>query len=47
MSEDQQKWIIKDASGQVRGPFSTRQVLKLISKGEFAGDEQIGIELDA
>lgn len=37
----QQKWVIKDNRGRVQGPFTTPQVMRKISMGDFTGDELI------
>jgi tetratricopeptide (TPR) repeat protein len=35
------KWIVKDSSGKIFGPFSSAQVLVEIDKGYFIGEEMI------
>ena len=35
------KWIIKNAEGLLKGPYSTEDVLKKISRGDYSGDELI------
>ena len=37
------KWIIKDASGRVRGPYATDEVLSRIRRGDFGGEEQVAL----
>ena len=37
------KWIIKDSSGRVRGPFSTDEVLGRIRRGDFSGEEKLAL----
>lgn len=34
-------WIVKNAKGQIKGPYTTIEVLNFISGGMFTGDEQI------
>src|SRR5882757_4894779 len=41
MSEGNRRWIIRNASGQIDGPFTTEKVLYKIGRGEFSGDESI------
>lgn len=36
-----QKWIVKEESGQIKGPYSTQRVLQKITQGYFTGDELI------
>lgn len=40
-SRIQVTWVIKFQNGQVKGPYSTEAVLKMISEGMFSGSEQI------
>src|SRR4051812_46707718 len=35
------RWIIRDASGRIEGPFATEKVLYKIGRGEFSGEEHI------
>lgn len=35
------RWIIRDASGHIQGPFATEKVLYMIGRGEFSGEESI------
>lgn len=35
------RWIIRDASGHIDGPFSTEKILYKIGRGEFSGEEHI------
>ena len=35
------RWIIRDASGHIDGPFTTEKVLYMIGRGEFSGEEFI------
>ncbi len=35
------RWIIRDASGHIDGPFTTEKVLYKIGRGEFSGEEHI------
>jgi tetratricopeptide (TPR) repeat protein len=37
----QRRWIIKNAEGVLKGPISTEEVLKRISRGDISGDELI------
>lgn len=41
MGEGNRRWIIRDASGRIDGPFTTEKVLYKIGRGEFSGDEAI------
>ncbi len=41
MEEGNRRWIIRDASGQIDGPFTTEKVLYKIGRGEFSGEEFI------
>jgi len=41
MDEGNRRWIIRDATGQIDGPFTTEKVLYKIGRGEFSGDEFI------
>ncbi|HMN67380.1 MAG TPA: tetratricopeptide repeat protein [Bdellovibrionales bacterium] len=41
MEQGNRRWIIRDASGQIDGPFTTEKVLYKIGRGEFLGDEHI------
>lgn len=41
MSQGTKKWIIRDASGHIEGPFTTEKVLYKIGRGEFSGEEHI------
>ena len=40
-SARQKKWIVKDTSGRVRGPFSTRALLEAISEGKVNEEDQV------
>lgn len=39
MSKNEILWIVKTSSGQVRGPYSTDSLLRLITEGVFSGTE--------
>lgn len=41
MEQGNRKWIIRNASGQIEGPFNTEKVLYKIGRGEFSGEEMI------
>lgn len=41
MGEANRRWIIRDASGRIDGPFTTEKVLYKIGRGEFSGEETI------
>lgn len=41
MAQGNRRWIIRDASGRIDGPFTTEKVLYKIGRGEFSGDESI------
>jgi tetratricopeptide (TPR) repeat protein len=41
MQQGNRKWIIRDASGRIEGPFTTEKVLYKIGRGEFSGEEAI------
>lgn len=41
MVSQQRRWIIKNAEGILKGPLSTEEVLKRISRGDISGDELI------
>lgn len=41
MSEGIRRWIIRNALGQIDGPFTTEKVLYKIGRGEFSGEESI------
>ena len=41
MAQPNKRWIIRDASGQIDGPFTTEKVLYKIGRGEFSGEESI------
>lgn len=41
MGDGNRRWIIRDASGRIEGPFSTEKVLYKIGRGEFSGEESI------
>lgn len=43
MAEGNKKWIIRDASGRISGPFTTEKVLYKIGRSEFSGDEAISL----
>lgn len=43
MSENSKNWIVKDAEGRLRGPFSTQKVLKQIERGDYVGNEMIAL----
>jgi tetratricopeptide (TPR) repeat protein len=41
VEQSNRRWIIRDATGRIDGPFSTEKVLYKISRGEFSGEESI------
>ncbi len=41
MGDGNKKWIIREASGRIVGPFTTEKVLYKIGRGELSGDEAI------
>lgn len=41
MEQGNRRWIIRNASGQIDGPFTTEKVLYKIGRGEFSGEEMI------
>lgn len=41
MEQSNRRWIIRNAAGQIDGPFTTEKVLYKIGRGEFSGDESI------
>ena len=41
MEHGQRHWIIRNAAGQIEGPFTTEKVLYKIGRGEFSGEESI------
>jgi hypothetical protein len=41
MGQGNRRWIIRNAAGQIDGPFTTEKVLYKIGRGEFSGDESI------
>lgn len=41
MSEGNTKWIVKQENGQIRGPFTTEEVLKFIRESLYFGTEMI------
>ena len=41
MEQSNRRWIIRDASGQISGPFTTEKILYKIGRGEFSGEESI------
>jgi tetratricopeptide (TPR) repeat protein len=41
MGQGNRRWIIRDASGRIDGPFTTEKILYKIGRGEFSGDEHI------
>ncbi len=41
MEQGNRRWIIRDAAGQIDGPFSTEKILYKIGRGEFSGEEMI------
>jgi tetratricopeptide (TPR) repeat protein len=43
MDEGNRRWIIRDAAGQIDGPFTTEKILYKIGRGEFGGDEYIAL----
>lgn len=43
MSKSTVQWIIKDTNGEVTGPFSTVEILDMISSSRLSGEEQIAL----
>ncbi|MFS4458992.1 tetratricopeptide repeat protein [Bdellovibrio sp. HCB2-146] len=41
MSRIQVTWVVKTRSGQVKGPYSTEAILRMIAEGVFSGQEMI------
>src|SRR5437868_544021 len=41
MEQGNKRWIIRNAAGQIDGPFTTEKVLYKIGRGEFSGEESI------
>lgn len=41
MSRIQVTWVVKTENGQVKGPYSTAAILKMIGEGVFSGNEMI------
>src|SRR5665213_3043375 len=41
MGQGNRRWIIRNAAGQIDGPFTTEKVLYKIGRGEFSGEESI------
>ena len=41
MSRIQVTWVVKTKTGQVKGPYSTEAILKMIGEGVFSGQEMI------
>ncbi|MGE3385414.1 MAG: tetratricopeptide repeat protein, partial [Bdellovibrionales bacterium] len=41
LSGQGKKWIIKNAEGLLKGPYSTEDILNRISRGDFSGEELI------
>lgn len=41
MSRIQVTWVVRTANGQVKGPYSTEAVLRMIGEGVFSGQEMI------
>jgi len=41
MGQSNRRWIIRDAAGQIDGPFTTEKILYKIGRGEFSGEESI------
>lgn len=41
MNAPRKRWIVKNQEGLLKGPYTTDQVLRRISKGDFGGDELI------
>lgn len=41
MSRIQITWVVKTKNGQVKGPYSTDAILRMISEGVFSGQEMI------
>ena len=37
------KWLIKNRSGKIEGPYSTEEVMQEIRTGRFTGDEEISL----
>lgn len=41
MSRINVTWVIRNSEGQLKGPYSTEAILRMISEGVFSGDEMI------
>jgi tetratricopeptide (TPR) repeat protein len=41
MSRIQVTWVVRTAQGQVKGPYSTEAILRMIGEGVFSGEEMI------
>ncbi len=41
MSRIQVTWVVKTRAGQVKGPYSTEAILRMIGEGVFSGQEMI------
>ncbi len=41
MPDQKTRWILKDADGRVRGPYSTEKIIHKINSGDFNGEEFI------
>ncbi|NUN04280.1 MAG: hypothetical protein HUU57_00845, partial [Bdellovibrio sp.] len=41
MSRIQVTWVVKTVGGQVKGPYSTEAILRMIGEGVFSGQEMI------
>ncbi len=41
MGKNQITWIVRNQSGQVKGPYTTEVILKMIGDGAFSGQESI------
>ncbi|MBV2168547.1 MAG: tetratricopeptide repeat protein [Bdellovibrio sp.] len=41
MSRIQVTWVVKTRNGQVKGPYSTEAILRMIGEGAFSGQEMI------
>ncbi|NJL25237.1 MAG: hypothetical protein HC902_08690 [Calothrix sp. SM1_5_4] len=46
MGQGNKRWIIRDASGRIDGPFTTEKILYKIGRGEFSGEESVSIYPD-
>lgn len=41
MSRIQVTWVVRTRNGQIKGPYSTEAILRMIGEGVFSGQEMI------